>query len=356
LVGVPTIASPSGPYRRAITDGLTGRLAVTAEEWHDALSELLADKSLRGRMSMAAYHDSLARFGPEARQRAFAMMLAQSQGGDAGAAAFERDRYRASLPRRAPPTVPVSRILFENDRGGSARVTVIVPVYNYADYVLEALPSVAAQTLSPIDLVVIDDASPDDSGAMATDWARGHAHAFNRIVILRHAENSGLGFARNSGFAAAETEFVLPLDADNRLRPAACATLLARIEETGAAFAYPCIQEFGTKGAVFGTDPYSVLRLQCGNYIDAMALVRKSAWALVGGYDHVQYGWEDYDFWCRLAECGAFGVQVPETLADYRVHRNSMLHTTTEVRDHKNDLVADLTRRHPWLDVPKKDE
>jgi glycosyltransferase involved in cell wall biosynthesis len=173
---------------------------------------------------------------------------------------------------------------------------------------------------------------------------------------MRHEQNAGLGFARNSGFAAADTEFVLPLDADNRLRPAACATLLARIEETGAAFAYPAIQEFGTRGEVFGTDPYSVLRLQCGNYIDAMALVRKSAWALAGGYDHVQYGWEDYDFWCRLAEFGAFGVHVPETLADYRVHRNSMLHTTTEVRDHKNDLVADLTRRHPWLDVPKKDE
>jgi glycosyltransferase involved in cell wall biosynthesis len=356
LVGVPTVASPSGPYRRAITDGVTGRLAATPDGWHDALRDLLADKNLRQCMGMAAYHDSLARFGPEARQRAFAMMLAQSQGGEAGAAAFERDRYRASLPKRAPPTVPASRILFENDRGGTARVTVIVPVYNYADYVLEALPSVAAQTLTPIDLVVIDDASPDDSASMVTDWARGHAHAFNRIVTLQHEKNSGLGFARNSGFAAAETEFVLPLDADNRLRPAACATLLARIEETGAAFAYPCIQEFGTRGAVFGTDPYSVLRLQCGNYIDAMALVRKSAWALVGGYDHVQYGWEDYDFWCRLAEYGAYGVQVPETLADYRVHRNSMLHTTTEVRDHKNDLVADLTRRHPWLDVPKKDE
>jgi glycosyltransferase involved in cell wall biosynthesis len=356
LVGVPTVASPSGPYRRAIADGVTGRLAATPDEWYDALRGLLADKPERQRMGMAAYHDSLARFGPEARQRAFEMMLAQSQGGETGAASFERERYRSSLPRRAPPTVPASRVLFENDRGSTARVTVIVPVYNYADYVLEALPSVAAQTLSPIDLVVIDDASPDDSATMVLDWARGHAHSFNRIVVMRHEQNAGLGFARNSGFAAADTEFVLPLDADNRLRPAACATLLARIEETGAAFAYPAIQEFGTRGEVFGTDPYSVLRLQCGNYIDAMALVRKSAWALAGGYDHVQYGWEDYDFWCRLAEFGAFGVHVPETLADYRVHRNSMLHTTTEVRDHKNDLVADLTRRHPWLDVPKKDE
>ena len=59
------------------------------------------------------------------------------------------------------------------------------------------------------------------------------------------------------------------------------------------------------------------------------------------GYDHVQYGWEDYDFWCRLAERGHFGEAVPEVLADYRVHAASMLHTTTEVQDHKNDLIAE---------------
>jgi glycosyltransferase involved in cell wall biosynthesis len=356
LVGVPTIASPSGPYCRAIIDGVTGRLAAGEEEWYQALKDLLGDAALRHRIGTAAYHDCLGRFGEAARARAFGLMLAQIEGGAAGAAAFERERYRAALPRPQPPTVPAARTLFESDRGGTARVTVIVPVYNYADYMLEALPSIADQTLAALDLVVIDDASPDDSARMVTDWARGQTHRFNRLVVLRHEANAGLGFARNSGFAAAETEFVLPVDADNRLRPAACATLLQRIEAAGAAFAYPSIREFGSKGDVFGTEPYSVLRLQRGNYIDAMALVRKSAWALVGGYDHVQYGWEDYDFWCRLAEWGEFGVQVPEVLADYRVHRQSMLHTTTEVRDHKNDLVADMKRRHPWVDVPKKDE
>jgi glycosyltransferase involved in cell wall biosynthesis len=356
LVGVPTVASPSGPYRRAIIDGVTGRLAAGEEEWYRALKDLLGDAALRHRIGMAAYHDCLGRFGEAARARAFGLMLAEIEGGAAGAAAFERERYRAALPRPQPPTVPAARTLFESDRGGTARVTVIVPVYNYADYVLEALPSIADQTLAALDLVVIDDASPDDSARMVTDWARGQTHRFNRLVVLRHEANAGLGFARNSGFAAAETEFVLPVDADNRLRPAACATLLQRIEAAGAAFAYPSIREFGSKGDVFGTEAYSVLRLQRGNYIDAMALVRKSAWALVGGYDHVQYGWEDYDFWCRLAEWGEFGVQVADVLADYRVHRQSMLHTTTEVRDHKSDLVADMKRRHPWVDVPKKDE
>jgi hypothetical protein len=46
----------------------------------------------------------------------------------------------------------------------------------------------------------------------------------------------------------------------------------------------------------------------------------------------------------------------PEVLADYRVHAGSMLHTTTEIQDHKNDLVRDLKQRHPWVDVPLKGE
>jgi glycosyltransferase involved in cell wall biosynthesis len=356
LAGVPTVASPSGPFQRAIIPGVTGLLAQTEDEWYQALTSLLRDPALRTRMAQAAYHDSLADFGPDARARAFALMLAEIEGGAAGAAAFERDLFRTSLPRQAPPQVPPSDVLFSHDRLGDADVTVIVPVFNYADYVTEALASVAAQTLERIDLVVIDDHSPDDSAQMVVAWAVANKTRFNRILVLRHRANAGLGFARNSGFANADTPFVLPLDADNRLRPTAGEVLLRHMTETGAAFAYPAIQEFGDSDKIFGTEPYSVLRLQRGNYIDAMALVRKSAWAAAGGYDHVQYGWEDFDLWCRLAERGHFGVNVPDVLADYRVHKGSMLHTMTEIRDHKNDLVADLKRRHPWLDVPKKEE
>ena len=351
LAGVPTVASPSGPFARAIDDGVTGFLAVSEEDWHTALRRLLDDPAARNRMAQSAYHVSLARFGPEARADAFKLMLAQWGGGAAGAAAFERERYAAALPRLQPPAVPDSEMLFAADRQGAAEVSVIVPVFNYADYVLEALASVAAQTLEALDLVVIDDCSPDDSIAMLLGWVQANAHRFNRVVVLRHRENAGLGFARNSGFAAAETAFVLPLDADNRLRPAACGTLLGHLRAGAAAFAYPAIQQFGDKTEVFGRDPYSVLRLQLGNYIDAMAMVRKSAWAAAGGYDHVQHGWEDFDFWCRLAECGQYGCAVPDILADYRVHDKSMLHTATEIRGNRANLVRNMQARHPWLDL-----
>ena len=351
LAGVPTVASPSGPFARAMEDGVTGFLAVSEQDWYAAIRSLLDDAALRHRVAQAAYHVSLARFGPEARAEAFGLMLAQMGGGAAGAAAFERERYRNALSRLHPPPVPESEIVFATDRHPTAQVTVIVPVFNYADYVLEALASVAAQSLQALDLVVVDDHSPDDSMAMVLGWVQANAHRFGRVTVLRHRGNAGLGFARNSGFAAAETPFVLPLDADNRLRPAACEALLGQLQESGAAFAYPAIQQFGDKKDVFGQAPYSVLRLQIGNYIDAMALVRKSAWAAAGGYDHVRHGWEDFDFWCRLAERGQYGCAVAEILADYRVHDKSMLHTSTEIRDNRADLVRDMQARHPWLDL-----
>ena len=356
LAGVPTVASPSGPFARAIEDGVTGFLARGEADWHRALTALLGDAALRGRMAQAAYHVSLGRFGPGARARALGQMLALAQGGASGAAAFERDRYRDTLAPNAPPHVPQSDVVVSVDRRGRADITIILPVYNYADFVVEALQSVAAQTVQTLDLIVVDDASPDDSLAMVRDWIAAHGGRFNRIVVLRHSANAGLGFARNSGFAAAETPFVLPLDADNRLRPDACAVLLAALAPQEAAFAYPAIQAFGSKGDIFGCEDFSPLRLQRGNHIDAMALVRKAAWAEAGGYDHVQYGWEDYDFWCRLVERGHFGMRVDAVLADYRVHGASMLHTTTEIADHKNDLVRDMKRRHGWVDVPMKGE
>jgi GT2 family glycosyltransferase/glycosyltransferase involved in cell wall biosynthesis len=352
LAGVPTIASGTGPYRRAINNGVTGLIASSTAEWHSALTMLLADPALRVRMAQAAYHDALAYHGPDAQADAFSMMLAQALGGADGAAAFERARYRDSLLRVTPPEVPDSDIVWRSGRGGEADVTVIVPVYNYADYLVEALASVAAQTLQAIDLVIIDDASPDDSGDMAILWLKEHGGRFNRVTLLRHRANAGLGRARNSGFAAAETRFVLPLDADNRLHPNACAHLLAALTSSRAAFAYPAIQEFGAKNGIFGNQPYTVLALAKGNYIDAMALVRKSAWAAAGGYENTIWpGFEDFDFWCRLAERGQYGLSVPEILADYRVHASSMLHTTTDVSEHKRELVDDMNRRHPWLDL-----
>jgi glycosyltransferase involved in cell wall biosynthesis len=351
LAGVPTIASPVGRLGRAITHGRTGMIASDEAGWYEALQRLAGDAGLRYRMGRDAYHDALWRCGPQQRRDRMRSLFTQLSGGTAAAAAFQRDLRLADAPGHGLPAIAESEIVLREDRLAEAAVTVVIPVHNYADYVIEALESVAAQTLPLIDLVVVDDASTDDSLAMVLAWCTAKQARFNRLLVVRHTQNAGLAAARNSGFASAETPFVLPLDADNRLRPACCARLLESLSASEAAFAYPAIRHFGDAADVIGEEPFSALRLLQGNFIDAMALVAKWAWAGAGGYASIRYGWEDFDFWARLVEIGQFGLSVPEVLADYRVHRASMLHTTTEVHDHKRDLVADLTARHPWLDI-----
>ncbi len=247
------------------------------------------------------------------------------------------------------------RVVFEHRGEGDAKVTVCVPVYNYQNLVAAALDSAAAQLLPALDLVVVDDASRDDSLAVARDWIESHAGRFRRAVLLAHEENAGLSAARNIGFLTVETPFVLPLDADNVLYPRFTSRCLEALERSDAAFAYPILRVFGGREGLLGTDSWSRGRLAQGNYIDAMALIRRSAWLEVGGYSKAMHmGWEDYDLWCKFVEAGYRGLQVPEVLAGYRVHSESMIHTKTNL-DGAALARRAIQRRHPWLAVGLSD-
>lgn len=353
LAGVCTVASPTGPLSRAIRDGETGRLAVSEADWYAALIALIDDAPARRRMAHAAFLDALWRFGPERRTEAALSILQQLDGGRMAARAFELELHRAGARAAPVPRIPEADLVFASDRLGIAEVTVIVPLYNYAQYVTEALDSVRTQTLATLDLIVVDDASTDTSLTVAHDWARQHADRFNRVLVLRNRENSGLAFTRNIGFDRAETPFVLPLDADNRLLEECAAICLAELKSSGAAFAYPTLRNFGDSDHLISDKPYAAMRFASGNYIDAMAMVRKSVWAAVGGYIHIRFGWEDYDFWCRAAEHGFWGVHLEEVLGEYRFHSESMLRTTTNLPENRLKVIEQLERRHPWLRLPR---
>ncbi len=239
--------------------------------------------------------------------------------------------------------------IFERDSGKYAEITIIIPLYNYQNYIVETLESVRKQTLPLLDLVIVDDCSTDNSLKVATAWAETNANRFNRILVLKNKANYGLGLCRNSGFDAADTSYVLPLDADNRFRSDCCAKLLGAMHQTNAVYVYPQIQQFGASKEIMGKAPYDPQYFVGDNYIDAMALISKEAWAMVGGYDHVRFGWEDYDLWCRLAELGLYGKQCPEVLAEYRVHKKSMLKTQTLRPENFKRLQANFKQRHPWV-------
>jgi hypothetical protein len=162
-----------------------------------------------------------------------------------------------------------------------------------------------------------------------------------------------LAAARNTAFSASRTPFVFVLDADNELYPRCIEECWLALLESDAAFAYPIIEKFGVESGLMGTDLWSVDRLKKANYIDAMVLMRKSAWHAAEGYTQMETGsgWEDYDLWCKIAEQGAYGVQVPQILARYRVHASSMLRTHTNSSTTNPLLRQEMRLRHPWLEI-----
>ncbi len=356
LAGACLVATPTAPFRAAVAHGVTGFLPEGEADWERTLLALVRDPALRARTARAAHHDALWQFGPRRLAELWAQLLGGLDGGAAGARASElalrRGAYRGAQVGAAAPEVPDSEVLFSYDALGDASVTVGMTSYNYEDHLGEALDSVLAQTCEAIDLVVVDDGSRDGSVALLLDWAERHRLRFNRLRIVRTIRNAGLGGARNLVFSEAETPWIMVLDSDNRLRPEACAALLRALEgEPLAAFAYPMIRQFGARDALTGTEPFEPARLGSGNYIDAMAMVAKWAWAAAGGY-YVRrdaMGWEDFSLWCRLVELGQYGLAVPAELADYRVHAGSMVNAITEQDANKRAMVEFVETRHPWL-------
>jgi glycosyltransferase involved in cell wall biosynthesis len=235
---------------------------------------------------------------------------------------------------------------------------VVISLFNYAGMIETALESVAAQTLAPLELVVVDDASTDNGAETARAWLERQASRFSSVRLLRHRVNAGLAAARNTAFDACAAEWAFVLDADNILFPAAVEACLrqARQAEASVAVVHPLIEVSGD--GRHGHDGRSLISrfswqrqaFLHGNVIDAMALVRRGAWQAVGGYTHIEGGWEDFDFWCKLIETGHHGVLCPRVLARYHSHADSM--TATSTAKNQRPLCRCLQERHPWLNLP----
>ena len=210
-------------------------------------------------------------------------------------------------------------------------VSVIIPVYNRGARVRATLDSVLAQTLAPLEIIVVDDGSNDDSAA----WIEANYETKIRVV---RQQNGGVARARNRGLQAAQGEFVAFLDHDDVWHPtklerqfkalqdepqaALCWCLWREIEENGSEreagqrlFDQPFWR--GRSGHVFDDFiPKNVLLSA------SVPLIRARCLRAVGGFDPATQPSDDWDCWLRLARHYPF-VFLNETLLDYSWHSHN---------------------------------
>lgn len=111
-----------------------------------------------------------------------------------------------------------------------ARVSIVMPVYNGAAWLPTCLDDVLAQTMGDFELIVVDDASSDETPRILADYATRDT----RLKVLTHASNLYAGVSRNDGMDVATGEYLLFLDADDRFEPALLQTVVARADASSA--------------------------------------------------------------------------------------------------------------------------
>lgn len=212
----------------------------------------------------------------------------------------------------------------------SPKVSVIIPLHNHPDEVVEALDSVQACTGVDFDVTVQDDASTDHSRQVVVDYLAANPHFPLRLVEA--PVNQGLSRTRNDLWRRARGEYVFALDADNGVYPTALQRLSEALDaKPEAAFAYSIIRAVknGQTSRLVSQYPWWPWLLRYGNYIDAMTMLRRSTLERFNGWStSMPFGWEDYHLWCRIGDADLPAAFVPQMLSWYRDTEHSMLMST----------------------------
>jgi len=241
--------------------------------------------------------------------------------------------YRSLLKRREGP-----------------KISVVMPTHNMEAYIADAIQSVQSQK-ADWELVIVDDASTDDSIAIARDYAAKDT----RIRIVVNPENLYLAETLNAGVAASRGDYIVPLDPDNMLGEDTLSILANNLDrDRSIHIAYGAMSVIEPSGEEWKSPwpPEFEYRRQMkhANQITSTAMYRRSVWTRVGGYRRRCPTAEDADFWCRATSFGANAKRVTDAVVlRYRNRPNSMSNTQQDWAWHAWYPWGKQTDLTPWL-------
>ena len=218
-------------------------------------------------------------------------------------------------------------------------VSVIVPIYNAAPYLQETLDSILASTYRPIEVVMVDDGSHDDSLTIAQKYCERHVEC---QVIAQN--NRGVSAARNTAIKAAKGTYILPVDADDKVADTLIEKAVEAIESDNNIRVVGCrCWMFGAVDKEWKLPKFSHSLLARKNMIPATALYRKADWERCGGYCEKEIYREDWDFWLSMMELGGTFYKLNEVLFYYRISKDSR---RVLAKGRKKFIVDAINRRH----------
>lgn len=223
--------------------------------------------------------------------------------------------------------------------------SVVIPVFNHAQYLRECLTSVLAQSLADFELIVVDDASTDPQVWQILEPFAADA----RVRLYKNASNLGISSTQNRAVANARADYIALVDCDDRLDPQALATMWAAIQENNYPdYLFSDRRNMDANGhalydAVYGhvASGQGIVRdLQDRMIASHLKVIRKQAYEQAGGVSDRYRGIQDWELALAIARFGRI-VYVPQVLYWHRLHGASVTQS-----DHRGQaLKTNLLRR-----------
>ncbi|MGL4324963.1 MAG: glycosyltransferase [Beijerinckiaceae bacterium] len=204
----------------------------------------------------------------------------------------------------------------------AVHASIIIPCYNYGRYLPEAVESALNQTLRSVEVIIVDNGSEDPHTIEVVDSYRNHP----QIKIVRLTPNRGLPAARNAGIEFALGEYVCSLDADDIFEPTYLEKAIALLEsDHSVGFVHSWVQLFGDADFVWQTRDFIPEEAAFDNHTSVSAVFRRDDWDIAGRYNPDMHGgYDDWEFWIRLAMLGRRGKVIAEPLLRHRKHGGNM--------------------------------
>jgi glycosyltransferase involved in cell wall biosynthesis len=222
-------------------------------------------------------------------------------------------------------------------------LSIIVPCYNDAEFIQQAIDSAINQTYSNKEIILVDDGSNVETKLVLKKLE-------SKVDKLLTQENKGQSTARNIGIMEANGAYILVLDSDDYFETTFCEKAVNTFLHHNNIKLVTCysnlIYENKIKG-LFKPSGGALKDVLIKNIAMGSVMFKKSDWSYVGGYDvMMRNGFEDWEYYIRLLSSGGEAFVIKEALFNYRKRKNS---TTTKANNNKYDLLTYIYIKHQEL-------
>lgn len=229
------------------------------------------------------------------------------------------------------------------------KISVVIPSYNQAEYLEDAIESVYNQTHPAHEIIIVDDGSTDASLEIAKRYEFRDFPMIESPVRVIQQVNKGLPSARNTGIMNATGEYIFFLDADDTIVEDCLEKIHLAILQTGADIVAPSFKCFGKNSDEIIISLPTMPELMQSNRLGYFSAIRRSALLECGGYSpRMTWGYEDYHLWFDLFSRGKTLAVIQEPIVNYRVKEQSMI---TVAQSHHDELMNQIKKdfKHlPW--------